>query len=78
MANLSVTKTELFFLHVLMSEIRKDVEQQGISVDASEYKALDVSPLDPRASKKSHEKAVKTLSSSLVESIEQTPLQPAT
>jgi len=59
-------KDEVVHLHMLLAQLKKFCEQNGLDCDFSKYQELDISPFQIHRSKDEHKQAVFVLLTALV------------
>ena len=58
-------KDEVVHLHMLLAQLKKFCEQNGLDCDFSKYQELDISPFQIHRSKDEHKQAVFVLGTEL-------------
>jgi len=60
-----VKKEELIYLHMLLAQVKKYCEENGLDCDFTEYNELGISPLQVHRSKEEHKQAIFVLGTEL-------------
>jgi len=61
-----VKKEELIHLHLLLAQVKKYCEENGLDCDFTKYNELGISPFQVHRSKEEHKQAVFVLGTELV------------
>jgi len=59
-------KEELVHLHLLLAQLKKHCEENGVGCDFAKYNDLNISPFQVHRSKEEHKQAVFVLGTELV------------
>ncbi|MBE0516751.1 MAG: UPF0058 family protein [Methanophagales archaeon] len=60
-----MNKHEMVYLHMLLTQLKKYFEEQGLTHDFSKYNDLGISPFQMRQSKEEHKQAIFVLAEEL-------------
>jgi hypothetical protein len=58
-------KEELIHLHLLLAQLKKYCEEQGLDCDFTRYQELGISPIEIHRSKEEHKQAIFVLATDL-------------
>lgn len=70
-------KEELIHLHLLLAQLKKYCEEQGLQCDFTRYQELGISPIEIHRSKDEHKQAIFVLATDLASMATKKPLSEA-
>jgi hypothetical protein len=67
-------KEELIHLHLLLAQLKKYCEEQGLDCDFTRYQELSISPIEIHRSKDEHKQAIFVLATDLASMAAKKPI----